>query len=445
MNMSPKFLVLSLGLALSVPSFAAPEEVSAFLEGHAILPVNSTVAAPSDAPSDMKISGKYTTGKRIEKLAAVPGKSADRLTGISLPIENQPRQGHSGIKHMDDGTFWVISDNGFGNKINSYDSMLYLNQYQIDFKDGSVKPLKSIFLHDPDRKVPFHITNESTEKRYLSGHDFDPESFQFAGGFLWVGDEFGPFLIKADMNGKILEVFDTKVDGKIVRSPENPYIQLQGAPDGKAPFEVTRSKGFEGMASSPDGTKLYPLLEGALWDGSQYENIDGKRYLRILEFDTQKGEWTGRHWKFVLDENHHAIGDFNMIDDEHGLIIERDNGEGTADKACKTGEPTAKCFSDIAKFKRIYRIEMNNENVGKEAYKQAYIDLLNIQDPKNVSRVGLNDGVFKFPFFTIEDVDVVDANHIVVGNDNNFPGSSSRDPNKADDNEFILLKVEGLL
>ena len=159
MNMSPKFLVLSLGLALSVPSFAAPEEVSAFLEGHAILPVNSTVAAPSDAPSDMKISGKYTTGKRIEKLAAVPGKSADRLTGISLPIENQPRQGHSGIKHMDDGTFWVISDNGFGNKINSYDSMLYLNQYQIDFKDGSVKPLKSIFLHDPDRKVPFHITN----------------------------------------------------------------------------------------------------------------------------------------------------------------------------------------------------------------------------------------------------------------------------------------------
>jgi hypothetical protein len=33
----------------------------------------------------------------------------------------------------------------------------------------------------------------------------------------------------------------------------------------------------------------------------------------------------------------------------------------------------------------------------------------------------------------------------VVGNDNNLPFSSSRDPNKADDNELVLLKVPELL
>ena len=43
-----------------------------------------------------------------------------------------------------------------------------------------------------------------------------------------------------------------------------------------------------------------------------------------------------------------------------------------------------------------------------------------------------------FPFFTIENVDVVDATHIVVGNDNNLPFSSSREPKKADDNELML-------
>ena len=50
-----------------------------------------------------------------------------------------------------------------------------------------------------------------------------------------------------------------------------------------------------------------------------------------------------------------------------------------------------------------------------------------------------------FPFFTIENVDEVDDKHIVVGNDNNLPFSSSRDPNKADDNELVLLQVEALL
>ena len=34
----------------------------------------------------------------------------------------------------------------------------------------------------------------------------------------------------------------------------------------------------------------------------------------MLEFDVKSEQWTGRHWKYVLEANHHAIGDFNMID-----------------------------------------------------------------------------------------------------------------------------------
>ncbi|GAA4412749.1 hypothetical protein GCM10011450_25670 [Advenella faeciporci] len=33
-----------------------------------------------------------------------------------------------------------------------------------------------------------------------------------------------------------------------------------------------------------------------------------------------------------------------MIDATTALIIERDNGEGTPDKACKEGEDTSKCW-----------------------------------------------------------------------------------------------------
>ncbi|WP_272690124.1 esterase-like activity of phytase family protein [Providencia sp. PROV152] len=426
----------------------AQQEVSATLAGHAILSVNSTVPAPTDAPLDLQVSGKYTTGNRIDELGKVEGKSADRLTGMHVPIKGQPRQGHSGIKRMADGTYWVLTDNGYGNKVNSPDSMLYLTQYDIDFKTGQANPLNTVFFHDPDKIIPFHIMNESTDKRYLTGSDFDPESFQFADGALWVGDEFGPYLIKMDLNGKVLALFETHVDGKKVISPDHYQVTTPAKPTDKIHFQVNRSKGFEGMASSPDGTKLYPMLEGAIWDEEKqdYENVDGKRAARVLEFDVKKQQWSGRSWLYVFEDNQNAIGDFNMIDDTHGLIIERDNGEGTADKACpESATETQNCFSQLAKFKRVYRIEFSDTNQGKPVDKQAYIDLMNIKDPQGMAKKPLNNGVFTFPFFTIENVDVVDSEHIIVGNDNNYPFSSSRDPNQADDNEFILLKVPALL
>ena len=242
----------------------------------------------------------------------------------------------------------------------------------------------------------------------------------------------------------MLAVFETQVDGKTVRSPDAPGVLLPGAPDAPpTPFQVKRSKGYEGMASSPDGSKLYALLEGALWneDAKAYENLDGKQYLRVLEFDVSQEKWTGRHWKYVLEANHHAIGDFNMIDITTGLIIERDNGEGAADKACPEGQKRADCFHDLAKFKRVYKVELTDANAGGALRKIGYIDLMAIQDPKRIARKPLTNGVLTFPFFTIENVDVVDATHIVVGNDNNLPFSSSRDPNKADDNELVLLEV----
>ncbi len=435
------FAALPLQAQTTAP--AAPAAFSATLAGHAVMPAQSFVAAPKDAPDDLKISGKFTSGKRVEALASVEGLSAGRPTGVSLPFNGQPLQGHSGIKKMADGSFWVLTDNGFGAKANSPDAMLYLNRYNIDFKNGGMKRLETVFLHDPDKKVPFRIVHEGSKKRYLTGSDFDTESFQFADGALWIGDEFGPFLIKTDLKGKVLAVFETLVDGKLVRSPDHPAVTTPGVPGGAVDFQVRRSKGFEGMAASKDGSKLYALLEGALYDAATKgnENIAGKDYLRVLEFDVKSQNWTGRHWKYMLEANSHAIGDFNMIDGTTGLIIERDNGEGTADKACPEGQKRTDCFHDIAKFKRVYKIELSEANVGNAVRKIGYIDLMAIADPAKLARKPLNNGVLTFPFFTIENVDVVDATHIVVGNDNNLPFSSSREPNKADDNEMVLLEV----
>ena len=436
-------LSTAIALALGVCLAQAQTPYPATLAGHAVLPAQTFISAPKDAPADLRVSGKFTTGQRVEKIGSVEGKSAGRPTGVSLPFNGQPIQGHSGIKRLPDGSFWLLTDNGAGSKANSPDFMLFLNRYAVDFKSGQFKRLQTVFLHDPDKKVPFRIVHEGTKQRYLTGSDFDTEGFQIAGGDFWIGDEFGPYLIQADMQGRVKAVFETKVDGKTIVSPDHPSVVTPGAPNSELKFQSRRSKGYEGLASSPDGSKLYALLEGALWDEATKapETLDGKQFLRVLEFDVKAGQWTGRHWKYVLEANHHAIGDFNMISPTEGLIIERDNGEGTPDKACPEGQKRPDCFHDLPKFKRVVKVELTEANAGGPLRKIGAIDLLNIADPNKLSRKPLVNGALSFPFFTIENVDRFDATHIVVGNDNNLPFSSSRDPNRADDNELILLEV----
>jgi hypothetical protein len=453
--MRTRIALTAAAIAFAMPAAAqSPAKFPAILEGHAILPATTFVPAPADAPPELQISGRFAgpTPQRVDTPESVPGisalsdKNAPRPTGLSLPFKGQPVQGLSGIKNLKDGTFLTLTDNGFGAKANSPDAMLMFHIIKPDWKSGKLEHVSTTFLHDPDRKVPFRLVNENTPKRYLTGSDFDIESIQPIGDTLWFGDEFGPFLIKTDRSGKVLAVFDTKVDGKVVRSPDNPYVTAPGAP-GMMKFEVKRSKGFEGMAQSPDGKFLYGLLEGPLWveATNTFENKDGKTYLRILEFDVEKAEFTGKSYKYPLELPGNAIGDFNLIDATSGLIIERDDGEGDARSACAEGAPKPDCFNVPAKFKRIYKIDFAQADADGFVKKVGYIDLMDIEDPNKLARQGGHEGKLSFPFFTIENVDVVDADHIIVGNDNNLPFSSGRTLGKSDDNEMVLLKVPELL
>ncbi len=450
--MRKPFLLATTAIFLATGAMAQTK-YPATLEGQAVLPAMTLVPPPADAPQELQISGRYAgpPGQRVDTPESVPAtsalsdKSAPRPTGISLPLKGQPVQGLSGIKNLKDGTFLTLTDNGFGSKANSPDAMLMFHVVKPDWKSGAVERVSTTFLSDPDRKVPFRIVNENSPKRYLTGSDFDIESIQPIGDALWFGDEFGPFLIKTDRSGKVLAVYETKVDGKPVRSPDHPSVGMPAVP-GPVKFEVRRSKGFEGMAASADGKFLYPLLEGPLLtESGAPEAKDGKAFLRILEFDVNKGEYTGRSWKYALEAPTNSIGDFNLIDAQSGLIIERDDTEGDVALACVAGAIKVDCFNVPAKFKRIYKVDLSQADADGFVKKVGYIDLMDIEDPNRLAKQGGKDGKLTFPFFTIENVDIVDADRIIVGNDNNLPFSSGRALGKADDNELIILKVTDLL
>ncbi|MEH2127451.1 esterase-like activity of phytase family protein [Nostoc sp.] len=141
-----------------------------------------------------------------------PASGADiSANGRTGPFPGQPIQGFSGVQFANSNSLYFLSDNGYGSKDNSADFLLRINRLDPNFKgtengDGSVKVLDYIQLSDPNNKVPFEIVNEGTTGRLLTGADFDVESFVFdKNGTIWVGDEFGPYLLHFDASGKLLE------------------------------------------------------------------------------------------------------------------------------------------------------------------------------------------------------------------------------------------------
>ncbi len=456
-----RILPLLAAACLAATPALADQRFEATLAGHAILPAATFMPPPAGAPPGFAVSGRFTGpgNTRNEQVGSAPATTGPaygrRPTGLSLPFRGQPVQGFSGIAPVrgEPGAWWVLTDNGFGNRRNSHDALLVIHRLRPDFATGRVTVLQSIFLSDPNRVVPFHIVTDPSPTRFLTGADFDPESFQpMPDGSFWLGDEFGPFLIQVDAEGRVLRVVETVLDGQVLRSPDNPALSIPASPTQGAGHRVRRSGGFEGMAAAPDGSRLYAMIEQPLYlpNSDQPEG----RFLRILEFDTARAAWTGRALRYRMEEGSTAIGDFNMIDERRALVIERDNGEGDPALACAQGQQSSAerpCFAMPARFKRVYLIDLGAVDAEGFVRKIGHIDLMAIRDPDNLARQqgdrgpGAPAGSFAFPFFTIENVNIVDADHIIVANDNNLPFSAGRHLTRADDNEFILLRVPEFL
>ncbi|GIE92658.1 glycerophosphoryl diester phosphodiesterase [Paractinoplanes rishiriensis] len=374
-------LALTVALTGNVSVASAPPRVAVpTLTGFASLPAGTFV--PGSEPSGSQVTGN--------------------TNGFPVPFADQPIQGFSGIVANPDGSFDVLSDNGYGNQANSADFLLRIQRLAPSFRSGTIDVLGGLTLTDPDAYVTWPLTRAD---RVLTGADFDVESIaRLADGSYWIGDEFGPYLLHFDRAGRLL--------GAPVPLPG--VVAPETAARTGATATARSSKGFEGLAKSPDGRYLYALLEGAVTG-------DPAGQLRLNEFDLRTGSYTGKRYAYPLENPDLAIGDAIAIDQNRFLIIERDGGQG----------PTAV-------VKRLYVAERR----GGSLTKTLLVDLMNIANPRNLGGFG---PTFTFPFQTIEDVVILDPHRIAVLNDNNFPFSTGRAAGVADNNEFITIELPASL
>ena len=344
--------------------------------------------------------------------------------GITPPFNGQPIPGFSAVLDAKDGTFYAMPDNGYGAKNNSGDFLLRLYHVRPDFKtadggSGTIAVLDFAQLRDPDNRIPFALFRAD---RLLTGADFDLESVRISkDGDLWFGEEFGPFILHTDATGKVLEAPFPLPN---VQSPQNPFLANPAA------ASLPASRGFEGMAMSIDGKTLYPAIEGALIGES-----DPRRRL-INEFDIRTRSYTGRKWQYHVDAGfpNALIGDLTALDEHRLVLIERDDFQGAQSQQ-----------------KKIYLIDLRRVDASGFLEKRIVLDLLSIADPNGISlpaRAG-EFGVgnpFSFPLQSIESLEVMGGERLLIANDNNYPFSDGRwtARNRPDDTEMIIVRAPAL-
>ena len=399
-----RILSATLAAGVAVAVFTAPavaaERKETTLLGRAILPADSYQPGPP--------SGAFITPDN----------------GVTPPFPSQPIPGFSAILDAGHGEFWAMPDNGYGSKTNSGDFLLRVYLIRPDFKaakdgTGAVHVIRFIELRDPDAKITFPLFRSD---RLLTGADLDLESLRMAeDGTLWFGEEFGPFLVHTDATGKVLEA-PIPLPG--VQSPQNPFL-----PDPDA-WALRASRGFEGTALSFDRTKLYPMLEGALRD-----DPDPRRRI-LYEFDLASEAYTGRTWQYKVDAAFPdaVIGDLTALDRHRLVLIERDDAQG-AD----------------ALQKKVYLVDLRRTGADGYLEKRLVVDLLRIADPDGISlparpgEFGVGDP-FSFPLQSVESLEVLDGEQLLIANDNNYPFSDGRwiDRDRPDDTELIVVRAPAL-
>ena len=169
-----------------------------------------------------------------------------------------------------------------------------------------------ISFSDPDRLIGFPIVNENTTERLLTGGDIDPESLQVdRHGDLWVGDEFGPWILHFDAEGRLLEA-PIPMPGDLM-SPNNPHL-----PAGHAATQPN-SRGLRGHGHR----RPVPVPDpGGRHGGRRPTGFDSPADVRVRH---QQGRVHGTAVGVPgRDPSTPFVSDVAPLDNKRLVVIERD-------------------------------------------------------------------------------------------------------------------------
>jgi hypothetical protein len=178
--------------------------------------------------------------------------------------------------------------------------------------------------------APFVGAAKSFDADPAKSARLDPEAIRIGpDGTVYIADEYGPSVLSFSPDGKLAKRF----------AIPDKFLCKKPAADFKAELPPANTSGrqpnlgFEGLAITPKGDKLYAIMQrpliqdGALDSAGQPAGVN----VRILELSltgNSQGSAAPREFIFQLDNPANLVSEILAINDHEFLVIERDAFEG---------------------------------------------------------------------------------------------------------------------
>ena len=348
------------------------------------------IAVGAPAAADVILAGSV----------AVPGNATDLFRGAGV---NQNRLGGFGSGLIYDrvkNEYISVNDRGPGGGLFSYKTRLQVFSLDINAMTGAPNNFvlkKTIPLVNADGSAPFNglAPGRLNGNSHVLGLSLDPEGLAVGpNGHYYVCDEYGsslyefaPVDIEGGTQARFVRAFTIpdrllprdalgNVDYDAVRAPP-PLPGGMPNLDAKLVSGRQDNRGFEGVTITPDGTKLWVMLQGPLAEEGASDEGRRSRNTRLVEFDIATGT-SGRQFIYQLTDiaqvnaridltnrNPAAdilptgqgqsvlVSDLVAINDHEFLVLERD-GRGVGGDNPAGADPVASAVG----IKHVYHIDI---------------------------------------------------------------------------------------